>query len=199
MGCYSKWYSWTDIILEWLDAKDSPSKMKAFTNLTLGRPYDEEGAELSEAELLSQRRLIEVLPNDYRAVIGTLDVQTGKGGEEGWLSLLITAWNKDEDVIVKQQLEFHGDVSTINGSAWSKFISWLRLKNTWLLEDGTRVQLSALGIDSGAHATTVYEMQTILSSIMGAKRVVVLKGSSQKNDVPLITACLLYTSPSPRD
>ena len=153
-------------------------KMKTFVNTRLGRPWLETGIEISEADLMSRRRNVAAVPKECDFILAAVDVQRGRGqGENGWLSVLVTAWSTDEKTHVIDRMEFTGDTSVISGAAWTKLKEWLQTNPAWHREDGVVMGLTALMVDSSDQTDTVYESLPLLQSIIG-NRAFLIKGSS---------------------
>ena len=179
---YSTLSQWEFFVRKYLKAKKSVEGMKAFYNEQLGRPYDEGALDITEAQLRASRQKIKRLPNDYKAIIATVDVQEGKQNKEGWLSMLITAWAEDERVILVERIEFHGDTSVPDGSAWNQLYKWLLEKPSWRMKNGDRYPLASIGVDSGHFAECVYRACSIIGGILeDDSKVWALKGASLYN------------------
>ena len=172
---YSPFWAWENCVVEWLAAQGNKQKMKVFVNHTLGLPWRDQTARLYHLDLLARQEHLMPLPERTVLITAAVDVQ------EDRLSMLIVGWAKGEEMLLLERLEFPGDTSMPGGSSWQALLRWIRSDPTWDVEDGSRIELAALAIDSGFRTDTVYLMERQLSLAMGGKFVMVLKGSSRQS------------------
>ena len=180
--CFEIWagyapnYSWEKLAASYIEAEDDPGMMKSFINTKLGRPWTPTTEEVSEAELRARERDIKELPVEYEVVYAGIDVQKGKVGKDGWLSMLLTAYAPGEKCIIFDRIEFHGEINSPTGSAWLQLVKWLRNTPTWKNEIGQRVKLHGIAIDARHATDTVHKMYHYLSRIISSRRVFVMQG-----------------------
>lgn len=174
---YHPHYPWTLLSSEWLEAEDDPIRIQNFLQTRIGQPYAEDSEEVSEAELLSRIKPMEALPDEYEAVYAAVDVQRGKGGgDNGWLSMLLTTYAPGERCIIFDRIEFQGDTSVPDQGAWLLLYKFLRRNPSWRTEGGKRVRIHSIIVDSGDQTRTVYKAWSVLAHILGPGRVKVCKG-----------------------
>ena len=180
--CFTIWagyapnYSWEKLAASYIEAEDDPGMMKSFVNTKLGRPWTTTTEEVSEATLREREKDIEDLPVEYEVVYAGIDVQKGKVGKDGWLSMLLTAYAPGEKAIIFHREEFHGEINSPRGSAWLELVKWLRNNPTWKNEAGQRVKLHGIAIDSRHATDTVHKMYHYLTRIVGPRRVFIMQG-----------------------
>ena len=175
---YHPKYPWTELATEWLEVEDNPIRLQNFMQTRIGQPFVEDSEEVSEAELLARIKDVEALPDEYEVVYAAVDVQQGRGGggENGWLSMLLTAYAPGERCIIFDRIEFRGDTSVADAGAWLKLYKFLRRRPSWRTESGGRVRLHSIIVDAGDQTRTVYKAWYVLVRILGLGRAKVCKG-----------------------
>ena len=177
---YSPWWSWPSCVLEWLKAQGDVTKLKTFTNLTLGEPWMDTGTAIYVADLKRRREPLSPLPASIRRITAGVDVQ------EDRLSMLLVAWAADEVAHIFDRMEIVGDTSIHGAGAWLDFEEWLGAKPSWEVADGTRQPLDAVGLDTGYHTQTCYREVARLRSVAGRSVFLMpIKGSGTKT-TPLV-------------
>jgi phage terminase large subunit GpA-like protein len=156
----SPFVPWDDIAAKFVAAGDDPQKLKAFSNLVLGRPYEMRGDAPDHVRLMERRE--DGLPRGHVPARGLLLVAAADVQMRGiWVEIVAFASNRESWVVEA----FYCDGSTEapgslddapdSGNAFS-----LMLKKTIGRDfpdafGGTR-RLDALGVDVGYRAHVVY-------------------------------------------
>ena len=148
---YSPWWSWSDMVLEWLMAQGDPAAQKSFTTLALGRPWREADVFVEEGHLMQGAENLAVLPS--AAVLGILAVDV----QDGWLSCMVVAFGEGEEAWIVERREFHGGVDTADAPAWLACRDWLETRPTWPRESGDPLRLDLTVLDTGYQADTCYQ------------------------------------------
>lgn len=141
---YSPLTTWVQIVIDFLDAKDDATKLKTWTNTTLGETWEDQLGQKLEWELLYNRR--EVFPKVPRravVIVGGIDTQDDRyegrtwafgPGEECWL---VDRWILYGDPASAELLRKVGE----------------RLHRTYEREDGVTLPVMRWCWDSGGHYT----------------------------------------------
>lgn len=139
---YSRFLTWSEIALEFLDSKDDPEKLQNFVNSWLAEPWEDTKLKTS-ADLVMERQteIPElVVPDWAKMLTGGVDVQ------ENCVYWTIRAWG---DHITSQNIA-HGQAQNLNEI---EFIMNLEYKSP----NGTGYIVNLVLIDSGYDADTVYD------------------------------------------
>lgn len=139
---YSRFLTWSEIALEFLDSKDDPEKLQNFVNSWLAEPWEDTKLKTS-ADLVMERQteIPElVVPDWAKMLTGGVDVQ------ENCVYWTIRAWG---DHITSQNIA-HGQAQNLNEI---EFIMNLEYKS----QNGTGYIVNLVLIDSGYDADTVYD------------------------------------------
>jgi len=170
---YSPWReNWHELAQEWSEAnrEQNPEKLKAFINLRLGEPWEEDGDEL---EAHSLRARCEKYPEDADVPIGvglltaSVDVQGDR------LETVVKGWGAKEESWLIAYQQFFGDPG--REGVWNDLDEFLLTK--FRHASGREITISATMVDSGGHNTDdVYKFVKARQS----RRVFALKGASDK-------------------
>lgn len=139
---YSRFLTWSEIALEFLDSKDDPEKLQNFVNSWLAEPWEDTKLKTS-ADLVMERQteIPElVVPDWAKMLTGGVDVQ------ENCVYWTIRAWGEH---ITSQNIA-HGQAQNLNEI---EFIMNLEYKS----QNGTGYIVNLALIDSGYDADTVYD------------------------------------------
>ncbi|KEQ22319.1 phage terminase large subunit family protein [Paenibacillus tyrfis] len=170
----SPWYSWKQIIQEFLESKNDPEKLKVFMNTVLGESWEDRGEQMEEDVLLKRREDYgpTELPDGVLLLTAGVDTQddrleyeiVGWGhGHESWGIEYGVIIGKPDDSKTWQQLD---DV----------------LDKVYRFEDGKGLKVACSCIDSGGHFTTeVYKY----SKRNEHRRMIAIKGQGGPG-IPLI-------------
>jgi len=169
------WYSWSDAVREFLDAKDDQALLQAWVNTVLGETFEEGGERPSNDALIARREHYKAeIPAGACVLTAGVDVQDdrlecevfGYGpGEESWpIDLRVIYGDPDQPEVWKA-------LDDVLGS-------------TYRHENGSLMSIAATCIDSGYKATTVYDY---VKSRQRTYRVYAIKGK-EGGTMPMVSA-----------
>jgi phage terminase large subunit GpA-like protein len=145
----SPWYSWKQIVTEYLQVKDDPELYKVFVNTVLGESYEVKGEIEDEQYLIKRREQYATdLPDGVLLLTASVDTQ------DRWLEYEIVGWGKGEESWGIQ----HGIIMGVpdKPEVWKAIEDVL--KATYNFADGLGLTVACACIDSGGHYTSkVYE------------------------------------------
>ena len=160
-AAYSPVVSWQEIVIEFLESKDQPEKLRTFVNLTLGEEFDERNKDAPDWKILYDRR------GDYSK--GTLPLKKNV--------ILVAGADVQPDRIEVEVVAYTGgmesysiDYRIIHGSPFYEEV-WVGL-DLLLNEKFGSQYIRRLGIDSGYSTQRVY----LWAKRWSPERVVVFKG-----------------------
>jgi len=141
----SPWFSWREIVQQFLESKDDPEQFKVFTNTVLGETWEDRGEQMEEDVLLKRREEYPAdLPDGVLLLTAGVDTQddrleyeiVGWGhGHESWGIEYGVIVGRPDDPQTLQQLD---DV----------------LNRVYRFADGKGLKVACTCIDSGGHYTT---------------------------------------------
>lgn len=146
------WFSWADAARQWEAAQGNDLKLRVFHNTVLGLPWAEAG-DAPEWENLYRRREdypIGTVPAGGVILTAGVDVQRSPGR----LEVEVVAWGPGMESWSVDYRIMEGDTSAIDGAPWRELATLLG--ETFPTEDGRRLPISRLGVDSGDQTQTVY-------------------------------------------
>lgn len=139
---YSRFLTWKEIVLEFLDSKDDPEKLQNFVNSWLAEPWEDTKLK-TDAETVSNRQTNVpeyIVPDWARVLTGGVDVQ------ENCLYWTIRAWGP---YITSQNIT-HGQALSFAEIERNMNLPYERT-------DGERMVVSLCLIDSGYDADSTYD------------------------------------------
>lgn len=147
---YSPVTNWAKMVEAFMRAKDDPSKLKTFTNLWLGEPWEERG-DAPEIERLMARRgdyLKGVIPSGGLLIFTAADVQ----GDGIWWKA--ESVGRDRITHCFDYGFLPGDTSSADNQVWKDLAAlWDR---GWPDRHGTLRRADAEGIDTGYNTNACY-------------------------------------------
>ncbi len=146
------WYSWGDAVRDWVTAKGSQDKLRAFVNTVLAETWKEKG-EAPDWRRLYERRekfKVGVVPKDCVLLTAGCDVQKDR------LEVQLVAWGAKKNAWSVDYLVFPGDTTDMGPNGPWVQIDQL-LQQQFEVVDGDPVPISRLGIDSGYNTQQVYD------------------------------------------
>lgn len=164
----SPWMSWPDLVEEFLEAKSSGGiqAIQVFYNTRLAKTWDVGGATL-EAETLERRRS---QYGDEGLPIGVLVLTAGVDVQDDRLEVEVVGWGIGNESWGVQYRVFVGDPAK-DPEVWQQLDDFL--KGGWTREDGVRLGISCVCVDSGGHCTSqVYRF----TRLREARRIFAIKG-----------------------
>lgn len=147
---YSLRYPLNKVVQEFLEGKDDPGKLAAFTGHVRGLPWSETGA--SSLALEDVKKLVKynpLLDNEYKVLVAAIDCQ------QWGLSMMLCAYTGKHRVMIVDRIEFKGDMSTPTSAAWNDLRQWLARNPEWSRKDEVKLPVDILIIDGGYMQTTV--------------------------------------------
>ena len=150
------WYSWTNAVLDYEKAKDTPLELQAWINTVCALCWVEDG-DSPDWEVLYRRREkypIGIVPDGGMLLTAGCDVQRNR------LEVEIVAWGPNLESWSVEYLVFEGDTGVIQTDPNAK-CPWRELQKLlakeWACESGGTLPLSRLAVDSGDQTQIVYQ------------------------------------------
>lgn len=142
MFSYSPNVTWPDIVAEFLNAKRSRLKLKAFYNEVLAKTWEEDYEKVEVGSLETRKE-------EYTAQVpeGVLILTFGADTQDDRIECEVIGWGKDEESWSIDYKIFHGDTS--KPEVWKVFDQYL-LK-TWMHESGGLMRVFCGGLDTQGH------------------------------------------------
>jgi len=169
-AAYSYFRVWSDIVREFINAnklakKGDDTSLKTFVNTTLAETYTESGETADPSALYKRREHYSKVPNQAKVLTCFIDVQDDRFEGE------ITAWGAGEESWAIDYFRLYGNIGL--QQIWSTLGD--KIRKTYTKEDGSLIDISVTGIDSGHYTDEVYNF----SKKIGVRRVIPTKGSSE--------------------
>jgi phage terminase large subunit GpA-like protein len=172
---YSPWRTFSQMVSDFLAAKDYPERLKTWVNTARGESWEEQGAQIEAANLLERRETYpHFIPEPVLVLTCGVDVQDDRLECEliGW-SDGFESWSIDYRI-------FYGDPTL--SSVWDELSHFLN--QTFEHPSGAHLPIACTCIDSGGHHTQlVYDFVKSRQ----AQRVFAIKGVAGEGR-PLISA-----------
>lgn len=151
---YSPFSMLWEIVAEFLSAKVSPDTLKTWTNTCLGETWKDAGGDRRQPELLARRREQYDCSDSQGVPDSVVWVDAGVDTQDDRLEVELVGWGVGEE-------SWGLDHVVIEGNPDAPEV-WLRLEDQlarmFIREDGARLPVSIMLIDSGGHHTTrVYD------------------------------------------
>ncbi len=181
---YSRFLTWSEIVMEFLKSKDDPDQLQNFVNSWLAEPWEDKKTEMSKSMVLDRQTEIKefIVPPWAKIITGGVDVQRSS------FYWTIRAW---------------GDHMTSQNIAHGQYASREEVEDIMNLEfkkeDGTPMIVNLVLIDSGDQTDTVYDICADNSEwalpVKGANKElmthykisIVNKANSKANGMQLVT------------
>lgn len=147
---YSPWRSWSDVVTDFLAAKQDTETLKTWVNTSLGETWEDQ-AEKSDPQSLMMRRenyTPDAIPSAVLYLTAGVDTQDDR------LEVEVVGWRQEgrdhppESWGVEYRV-ITGDPA--KQSTWSDLDAFLL--GTWTTETGRTLRIGAVCIDSGGHHT----------------------------------------------
>lgn len=159
---------WARLIREFLHAKDYPDALRAFINLVLGEVYEEKG-EAPDWRRLYERR--EDWPLGH-CPEGVLFLTAGADVQKNRVEVYVWGWGQDKESWLVDYEVVQGD--PYNQATWEGVTELLHRQ--WHHEDGTRLPIARLAVDTGYARDAVVDWARHQD-----RRVMLIKGDHWKN------------------
>ena len=181
---YSRFLTWSEIVMEFLKSKDDPDQLQNFVNSWIAEPWEDKKTEMSKSMVLDRQTEIKefIVPPWAKIITGGVDVQRSS------FYWTIRAW---------------GDHMTSQNIAHGQYASREEVEDVMNLEfkkeDGTPMIVNLVLIDSGDQTDTVYDICADNSEwalpVKGANKElmthykisIVNKANSKANGMQLVT------------
>lgn len=147
---YSPFVTWNALAEEFLRAHEIPERLQVFCNTALAETYDVMGGEKLEPHTLAARRepYGPELPREVVALTAGVDVQQDR------LEVEVVGWGKGEESWGIERRVFRGDLTDVQGEAWTALD--LFLQKTYAHALGFPLRISGTCIDTGYATKEVY-------------------------------------------
>lgn len=167
MLSYSPNVTWGHIVQEFLDARKSRLKLKAFTNEVLARTWEED---YTKVEVERDTRL-----EEYAAEVpdGVLVITQGTDIQKDRIECEVVGWGANEESWSIAYKIFPGDTS--KPEVWEEYDRFLT--KHFVHEDGARMMIHAGCVDTGYRSTQAYDF----CRPRFVRRVFAIKGSKTKD------------------
>lgn len=163
---YSPWSSWAEMAVAFVAAKRLPETLQTWINTSLGETYEERGEELKAQGLAARREPYtpERVPAGAALLTAGVDVQDDR------LELSVWGWGADEEAWLVEHRVLPGNPGS--EALWTDLDAALAAARS--SEDGRRLLIEAVAVDSGGHFTQqVYQF----AARRKARRVWAIKGA----------------------
>lgn len=169
----SPWYSWKQIVQEFLESKNDPEKFKVFVNTVLGESWEERG-EIDDESILLERR------EEYKAELpeGVLVLTMSADTQDDRLEYEVIGWGRNEESWGIEKGIIWGKPD--DKKTWKDLDD--KLARTWCFTDGSGLVIACTFVDSGGHFTD--EVYRYCGARL-QKRVFAIKGQGG-DGIPLI-------------
>lgn len=144
------WYSWEQLVQDWLQARGNVAAQKVFVMTTLGEVWRDRSEQIS-AERLYERRLDYprgTVPEGGLVLVAGADVQTDR------IEVLLQAVGRRRERWAVDYLVIPGNTET--QEPWDKLNALI--DQTFPHAHGGRLPIDAIGIDSGFNPGPVYRL-----------------------------------------
>lgn len=140
---YSPFRKLSEIVVDFLKAKDSPEMLKTWVNTSLGEVWRDEEGDKVDAETISRRARFKDIPEGVLVITMQVDVQDDR------LEVNFDGWGKGEECWGIEPVILSGDPG--NPELWKRLDD--QLARNFRREDGAILAVTACAIDSAGHYT----------------------------------------------
>lgn len=144
----SPWTRLSELVREYLEAKNDNSLLRVFYNTKLGIPWEETGevVDISVLGARTEEYNSKTLPSDVLMITAGADVQGDR------IECTTFGWGENKHVWMVEHQIFNGDTS--GPQVWNDFYNYLTTE--FKREDRLPLKISATAIDSGFNTQMVY-------------------------------------------
>ena len=170
------WFSWEQMVDEFIEAKGDPPKLKTWCNTRLAETWEENYSSKVSAEgLLSRCENYEpgTVPEGVLSIVMGVDVQGGGGSVGDRLEVSIVGYGREEEIWLIDHQQLFGD--PCSAEVWQQLDALI--SGEWKTSEGTALKPDVIAIDSGGHAC--HEVYGYARQRQGVG-VIAIKGQSQK-------------------
>lgn len=140
---YSPWVRFSEIVASFLEAKPMPETLQVWVNTALGETWEEDSEKFEPDDLQARAEPYERPPDAVLYLTCQVDVQDDR------LEALVDGWGLGYESWTIEHRVFFGDPAL--SEIWKRLDEFLL--RTWEREDGTKLRISCVVIDSGGHFT----------------------------------------------
>jgi phage terminase large subunit GpA-like protein len=143
------WYTWQEIVKDFIDSKDDPELLRGFVNTVLGETWKDKG-EAPEHKRLYERRdtyKTNSIPDGVVFLTAGVDVQKDR------IEVEVVGWGRGKRSWSIDYRVFLGPTDTLSGKPWKELSELVH--ETWD-RNGIAVPLKRMAVDSGYNTQTVY-------------------------------------------
>lgn len=167
--------TWKEVVEKFITANEEKKKgnvelLKVWTNTEMGETWEEEGEQLEEEALINRREY-------YGCEVpeGVMYLTAGVDTQDDRFEVEVVGWGVEHESWGIKYAVFLGDLD--KQQVWQDLDAFLQ--QTWQKEDGTKLALQCVCIDSGGHYTNeVYKFCKQRFS----RNVFAIKGSNDSTD-----------------
>jgi phage terminase large subunit GpA-like protein len=146
---YSPFRMVAQIAAEFLAARVSPETLKTWTNTSLGEVWKEAGGDRRQPELLGQRREQYDCADSQDVPNGVVWIDAGVDTQDDRLEVEFVGWGVGEESWGLDYVVIEGDPD--GPEVWKRLEE--QLDRIFVREDGARIPVAVMAIDSGGHHT----------------------------------------------
>ncbi len=142
------WYSWKEIVEDFIDTHGDQNKLKTFINTTLAETWAERGEAPAYKNIYNRRETYEInsVPDGVCFITAGVDVQKDR------LELEIVGWCADKRSFSIDYRVLKGD--TAAPEVWDALAEVVTER--WTRNDGMELPLTLMAVDSGYNTNHVY-------------------------------------------
>jgi len=165
----ASWYPWAQLVKERDEAQNDLPKKIVFTNTKLGEPYEEEGGQKPDWEVIYDRA---EAYQQGRAFSSVVFITAGVDVQADRLEVEVVGWMKGKRSQSIEYLEIIGDTS--QDEVWEDLAKILT--KTWIREgDNAIMPLRQMALDTGYNTHICYQF----AQKHGVSRVIPVKGREE--------------------
>lgn len=146
-AAYSPTSPWSNIVYEWLEAKDEKATLQVFNNTTLGEYWHDGVKQKLDGDHLFRRREYYPRTNDGQLLLpqGALYITAGVDTQDNRFAYEIVAWGKNRENWSLEYKEIMG--SPDDPEIWNILVE--KMRRTWRREDGMPMTVGQVFHDAG--------------------------------------------------
>ena len=144
---YSPWRKLSDIVQDFLHAKDNPELLKTFVNTSLGETWEDQGEQNDPELLMSRAEDYDEIPNQVTCLSAGVDIQQDR------IEMEVVGWGDNMESWTIDYLILDGD--TIQNEVWDDLLSAIHYEYDHA--SGYKMPISSVVIDSGFLSKRVFE------------------------------------------
>lgn len=145
-------FGWDRAVQRFLESKDDPRAMKAWTSLIRGVNFVERDNRITEHSLKKALTPMKLLSEKIKVIVCAVDVQ------EVYLSAWIFGFTGDGEIHAIYQQDFLGHTEHVESMSYRSFLDWLASKPTWARADNVKLPIDQVIIDCGYRTKVLYQL-----------------------------------------